>query len=320
MTVIATLLASIFFPVLTTVTGCGLEVKLDERTSFLQTGTDGSVKSEYSNLSIDISLGRHVALGFRNRLNRLVDGADFIKATDNLYLDLLAGSLELRVGKAQQEYGGFEYDDALPDLYYCGMYYNNFVGAFNWGVRASKVWEKGRLNLQAAVSPFATSPGEGLYAWNLCYKGTHGIWSPKWSVNLIDTPQDWRAGHLVLGNSFAAGPLTLELDYITRTDLRDFRPFEDWSLVSKLKYSAATFIDVFAKVNLDRNLSVEDLFVPAGTSCTAWGGGIEIFPRGEKRNLRLHLVYCNNGEHNISAGITWKMKLFKLYKNENHSP
>lgn len=305
------LAVTILFPCLCGALDWSLSVRVDERSSFLQSGDAGKLVSDYTNLDIQGSLDNRLSFRFRNRTNTLVRRGDFLTATDIMYLDYKVGSWEFLGGKFQQEYGGFEYDDNIVDLYFCGVYYDNFVGAFNYCANVSRLFPSGKLTFQFAKSPFSDRWTPDLYAYNLGYRGTHGIWSSKWSVNLFDTPMEWRTAHLALGNSFAFGPMTLQLDYITRTDLRDFRPFVDWSLVGKLLFSLGGHIDLFAKVNLDVNPSVEDLFVPMGTDCCGWGGGIELFPNGNRRDVRFHLVYCNNGVSNISAGVTWKMQMFK---------
>ena len=307
---IALLIGALLVPCICGAVDWGLSIRVDERSSFIQNGEDGRVHSDYTNLDIRGSLDNALSFRFRNRVNVLSSSGDFLTATDILYLQYRFGNWEVLAGKYQQEYGGYEYDEDIINLYFCGVYYDNFVGAFNWCVNVSRLTENGKITAQFARSPFSSRWNPDLFAYNLGYRGTHGIWSPKWSVNLFDTPEGWRTAHMSLGNSFAAGPVTVELDYITRTDTRDFRPFIDWSLAGKFLYSFGGHLDVFAKVSMDRNPSVADLFVPVGTDFFAWGGGLEFYPNANRRDVRMHLVYCNNGISNISAGVTWRVQLF----------
>ena len=71
----------------------------------------------------------------------------------------------------------------------------------------------------------------------------------------------------------------------------------------------------FLAENVDENGLTYDITVPAGEEYIYAGAGIEYFPLKE-RNLRLHLAYYwdsdHNHRHNVVLGVTYKFNLAKL--------
>ena len=64
-----------------------------------------------------------------------------------------------------------------------------------------------------------------------------------------------------------------------------------------------------------------------GTDIVRVGGGLEYYPLKSTKNLRLHLTYCYTDgkaadagvlrpqQSIIDAGVTWRMKLLNLKRN-----
>lgn len=71
----------------------------------------------------------------RHRLNKKNNDASFFDATDWLYLAYRKDNWELSAGKQVVAIGGYEYDAAPIDLYFCsggGTIYLAIAGVVQW--------------------------------------------------------------------------------------------------------------------------------------------------------------------------------------------
>ena len=287
-------------------------------------------KGRYLNIRLDGKLAENVSYSYRQRLNKPNKDATFFDATDWITIDYRLGNWTLSGGKQVVGIGGFEYDGAPIDLYFCSEYWNN-IACYQYG--ASLAWDtdsrNDRLMFQFCESPFRSNAlnvrNNEMFAYNIMWAGSHGIYSSLYSLNFIEYLPGRFINYLALGNRFTAGDFRLDLDFMNRSvSAKDFG--KDFSIMCELKWFPISCLDVFAKATHDRNLADEegDWCVTPGTSITRIGGGIEYYPIKDSKALRLHLNCCytfgkavtaaalQDRQTIIDAGITWKMNMLNL--------
>ena len=310
-------------------------LSVEARGDYQRDYVDGSVRDDecgfsgrYLNVKMSGRLGDKFSYSYRQRMSKASLDAGFFDATDWLHLDYQASPhWLLSAGKQVVDMGGYEYDRAPIDLYFCSEFWNN-VPCYAWGASvAYQPTAADKLRLQVCESPyrqFAAFAHEDLYSYNLMWYGTHGPWSTMWGVNLME----WTDGHYItyvaLGNELRfTDRLRLQLDLMNRAaDYQTFL-FRDCSVIGELSYRPSTRLNVFAKASYDvnRTHTRADQLVVAGTEITRVGGGVEYMPLGDDR-VRLHANYCYAFGTNanpagtmldrqslVDIGLTWRVKV-----------
>jgi hypothetical protein len=291
-------------------------------------------KGKYLNIRIDGDLVENVSYSYRQRLNKPSKDATFFDATDWITISYRLDNWTVSGGKQVVGIGGFEYDGAPIDLYFCSEYWNN-IACYQYG--ASLAWETNsrndKLMLQFCESPFRrnalNTENKEMFAYNIMWTGSHGLYSSLYSLNFIEYLPGKFINYLALGNRFTIGDFRIDLDFMNRAvSAKDFG--KDFSVMCELKWFPLKRLDIFAKATHDRNLSEEagDWCVAPGTSITRIGGGIEYYPVKDSKALRLHLNCCytygkvaettvlKDKQTIIDAGITWKMNMLNLKRKQ----
>lgn len=292
--------------------------KLDDESGF---------KGKYFNLRIDGLLGHGLSYSYRQRLNRANKDQSFFDATDWLTLSYAPNERwTLSAGKQVVAIGGYEYDAAPIDVYFYSELCST-IACYQFGASVTHTLRGGKDSFTAQVTQSPFRQNGDLYAYNLMWVGKHGWYNALWSVNMLE----WQKGHFInyiaLGNRFEAGPAVLELDFTNRaTDEHTFF-FRNCTVMGRLVVELCPYVHLFAKASYDVNhtSSVADLCVRPHTELTRLGGGVEIFPLKEKRNVRLHANYSytigtNSHEEAvlspklgmIDLGLTWRIDLMKF--------
>ncbi|MCF0175828.1 MAG: hypothetical protein HUJ94_03245 [Bacteroidales bacterium] len=280
------------------------KLEFDARMAFNSLVYDGNVidagtgfRGQYINFRVDGTLGKAVSYSYRQRLNRS-SNSTFFDATDWLYISgKVAPWLTLSGGKQVVAVGGFEYDRAPVDLYYCSEFWNT-IPCYQLGLSASMTASKNdSFLLQFCNSPMREVAGNNTYALNLMWYGKHGFWETIWSVNGIECLDGW-IGYVALGNRFNITDwLRLDLDLMDRyTSGTGF--FDDLSIMSELSAAPCPGLRVHAKYTFDMNNAVgsRDYLVLPGTEVNMVSAGAEYHPLPKMRdNLRLFAI----------AGYSW---------------
>lgn len=293
---------------------------------------DCGFKGQYLNLIIKGEINEKFSYSYRQRLNK-ISKTSFFEATDWLHLDYKPiEDVVLSGGKQVVAIGGYEYDRAPIDLYYCSEFWNN-VPCYEWGASASYSFNKGRDNLmfQFCESPFRSFYSNAdMYAYNLQWTGNHGLWSTLWSVNLMEWRQGRFINYIALGNEFNFTPrLRLQLDVMNRASSHQTFLFKDCSVMAELAYRPVPKLNLFGKFTYDVNRSgtAADMLVHDGTELKSVGAGLEFFPIRGKMDVRLHANYSyawgtntnlygvmQDRQSYVSVGATWSMNLLNWRK------
>ena len=254
---------------------------------------------------------------------------DFI---DWLALSYQVGRFGFTVGKDTLAIGTWELDYYDVDMHtsLASPFWHK-LSIYQWGgsVNYTTKDESTNIRFQFATSPFSTNLfKEKLYAYSLDLHAEYGFYSPIWSVNFAEYERGKFVNIITLGNAFAMGDFTLELDYVNRAaSIKRFFN-QEFSVNAQLIYNHKDKIEVFAKGGYDRYngsdyFGYEDeLFVPTEgyLSPSYWyvGGGVHYFPLRESRDLRLHGVVAYNNFANsvsISLGATYHFNLTQTILN-----
>lgn len=288
-------------------------------------------KGKYLNIRMDGNITDNVSYSYRQRLNKPDKDASFFDATDWITISYRLGDWTLSGGKQVVGIGGFEYDGAPIDLYFCSEFWNN-IACYQYGI--STTWAPGsgndRFTLQFCESPFRRNAlnidNKEMFAYNMMWTAEHGVFNSLYSVNFIEYLPGKFINYIALGNRFTFGDFRLDLDLMNRAlSARDLFG-RDFSVMCELRWSPLSCIDIFAKFTHDKNDTGQegDWCVKSGTSITRAGGGIEFFPIKDSKALRLHLNCCytsgdavdagvlRDRQTIIDAGLTWKMNMLNL--------
>lgn len=297
-------------------------------------------KGKYLKIFLDGYINKHFYYSYRQRLNRAHKDENFFDATDWVYLSYRPTEhWDISAGKQVVGIGGFEYDRAPIDLYFCSEYWNN-IACYQFG--ASVAYNIGdgsdRLMAQVCESPYSTHK-DFLFAYNLMWYGKHDWFNSIYSLNMIEYATGKHIYYVVLGNQFKFDNFTICLDYMNRATNGHAFFFKDFTIAGEVAYDIKNKLNVFAKVNYDVNKSgVEgDYSVLPGTELTRVGGGIEYYPlsRGRK-DLRLFAHYSYtwgvngniNGalqdkQHYWGVGVKWDIDVIsltrKIFKKDGNS-
>ena len=283
-------------------------------------------KVRYFNLRIDGQITPKFTYSWRQRFNRMNTASDFAHNTDWLHLTYRpTKNWAISAGKQVVMIGGWEYDRAPIDLYFCSEYWNN-VACYQLGASVAFTTNKGNdtLTFQACQSPYDTSDTD-YYAYNLYWMGSHGCYTALHSLNFSQYAPGKYDAYVVLGNQFKFGDATIQLDLMNRGVSARELFFQNFSIMGEASYLIADRVNIFAKVSYDKvgeEYPAGPLFLFPGTEMTRVGGGVEYYPLGGKgnRDVRLHAAYAYNFGNNtnpagtaldkgsyLTVGITWKI-------------
>ena len=310
----------------------GVEVRFDYLNEALNGdeiyGATG-FKARYFNIRMDGQIAPKFSYSWRQRFSRPnVDGT-FVNNTDWLHLTYKANdNWSFSAGKQVVWIGGWEYDRAPIEIYYCSEYWNN-VNCFQLGASATYTTNKANesFTFQICQSPYGplglNKNLDDLYAYNLYYFGSHGCYTAIHSVNFSEYQKGKFDAYFVLGNQFKLGNTTLELDFMNRGATAKEFMLKNYSIMAELSQMVAQRVNLFAKVTYDKaGADAQPLFVYPNTDLTRIGGGIEYYPMGHlgNRDVRLHAAYVYNTGKNddpngtaldkgsfFTFGITWKI-------------
>ncbi len=316
-----------------------LNLNIEARLDYMQEYRQGDkvnaasgFKGKYLNIIMNGNLGAGFSYSYKQRLNKPHSDATFFDATDWLHVTYTIKNWSISAGKQVAGIGGFEYDAAPIDLYFCSEYWNN-IPCYQIGASAAYTTNDGndKIMLQFCESPFrrsAVNPDQKeMFAYNAIWYGSHDFYSSIWSVNMIEYAPGKFINYIALGNRFTFSGFTIDLDIMNRAVGGGGFLGRDMSFMFNAGWNPVDRLTVFVKCTHDFNNSDKagDWCVTPGTSVTRIGGGIEYFP---VRNLRLHLNYCytdgTNGaaggalqprQNIIDAGITWKMDVLNIKKH-----
>ena len=290
---------------------------------------DCGFRGQYLNLILDGDINEHFSYNYRQRLNK-ISTTPFFEATDWLYLSYRPiQQLTLSGGKLAVAIGGYEYDRAPIDLYYCSEFWN-IVPCYEWGGSVAYTFNQGKDNImfQFCESPFRCFYNHAdMYAYNLLWTGKHGIWNTLWSVNMMEWKQGRFINYIALGNELNFSPkVRLQLDFMNRATSHQTFLFKDCSVMAELAFRPIDKVNVFGKYTYDVNRSGNeaDLLVFDGSELHSVGAGIEYYPIRKKMDVRIHANYSYAWGNNtnpdgimkdrqqyFTIGATWSMNFFK---------
>lgn len=296
-------------------------------------------KVRYFNLRMDGQITSHFSYSWRQRFNRVNSLSDFAENTDWLTLTYKpTENWAISAGKQVVMIGGFEYDRAPMDLYFCSEYWNN-VACYQIGASVAYTTRDSNdtILFQVCQSPYQKSapnliqngngswvPRNNLLAYNLYWTASYDWYTGLHSLNLVEYQRGKYDFYLVLGNQFKFGDATIQIDLMDRcTDIEDF---DNFSIMGEVAYLFGDCVNLFAKATYDT--ASEDyapgLYIQPGTSICRVGGGVEYYPLGRRgsRDVRLHAAYAYNFGDNtnpagtaldkgsyLTVGLTWRIDI-----------
>lgn len=210
----------------------------------------------------------------------------------------------ISAGKAPLVFGGWEYDAPPIDLYMTSQYWNN-IYCFQFMARGQYNTKDGKNSIIAEVGNSIFTPeGKmfgGLYSYSLLWYGRYDVFNSAYSVNIEEYERGKMLYHVISGNQFKAGPMTIEADLIWRYAGKG-KAFDDFSVVGKVIGNCNGWANVFGKVGYERNFSNDFNYTVAyGKQSIYYGVGAEVFPVKKKDVFRVHAflknyVMCGQGE------------------------
>lgn len=287
-------------------------------------------EGKFLNIRMDGNIGKGFAYSYRQRLNKANKDQSFFDATDWIYLTYTKENWSVSAGKQVVGIGGYEYDRAPIDLYFCSEYWNN-IPCYQFGVSGAYTTDSGsdKFLVQFCESPFNNEVND-MYAYNIMWYGNHGWFNTIYSVNMIEYAPGKYVNYIVLGNKFNIDRVSLELDVMNRAASGHTFIGKDVSVMGELSWRPNNRFNVFGKVTYDVNNTetVADLCVLPGTEVTRVGAGVEYYPLKDATNdVRLHAsasyTFGDNGnvagalldkQTFLNVGLTWKMNLLKWKK------
>ena len=304
-------------------------------------GGSSGLKVRYVNLRMDGQISKMFSYSWRQRFSKVNTASDFVDNMDWLHLTFKPNqNWGISAGKQVVMIGGFEYDRAPIDLYFCSEYWNN-VACYQLGASVTFTTTKGNdsLTLQMCHSPYLKSPnnyGEDvngnmvqladLFAYNLLWSGSHGCFSALYSLNFSEYQRNKYDVYVVLGNQFKFGDATIQLDLMNRGVSAKELLFDNFSVMGEFSYLIAKRVNVFARATYDKvgDNYPKGLFLYPGTEMMRVGGGVEYYPLGGRgnRDVRLHAAYAYNFGNNtnpagtavdkgsyLTVGLTWRIDI-----------
>ena len=310
------------------------ETRIDYSGEFLKSnGSNGtaSFNGKYLNVILSGTIGEDFSYAYRQRLNKAHADQSFFDATDWLYLTYAPSrNWQFSAGKQVVAIGGYEYDRAPIDLYFCSEYWNN-IACYQFGVSATYATNSGndKFLFQVCQSPFRAN-ADNMYAYNLMWMGSHKWYQSIWTLNLIEHNPKEQIAYLALGNQFTFGNFRLQLDYMLRASNHDML-FKDYSIMGEASYTIADKLNIFGRATYDVNSTtgaINDFCVMPNTELTRFGAGVEFYPLPKNnRSIRLHAFYhytlghngnpngvLQDGQSMFSIGLKWKIDIVSIAK------
>ena len=307
-----------------------VELRADYQREYINGKTiddNSGFKGKYLNIAMSGNINDHFSYSIRHRLNKTSFDSSFFDATDWAWIAYTLNNWEISAGKQVVAIGGYEYDRAPIDLYFCSEFWNN-VACYQFGVSGGYTFNNGndKIIAQFCQSPFRNLHGD-MYAYNLIWYGNHGIFSGIYSANLIEYAPGRFINYLSLGNKLSYENVSFEFDFMNRATSHQTFLFKDVTLIGELAWKPIKQLNVFGKVSYDvNNTNNNDFYVLPGTEMTRIGGGIEYFPFvNDKHEIRIHADYCytmgtntnsesslHNNHSYFDVGLTWKFDIIKL--------
>ena len=312
----------------------GVEARFD----YLNQAVDGNhdvagsgFKARYFNLRMDGQISSKFSYSWRQRFNRVNSFSEFAQNTDWLHLTYKpTQNWAISAGKQVLMIGGWEYDRAPIDLYFCSEFWNN-VSCYQIGASVAYTTNEGNdtILFQACQSPYDTiSYALDYYAFNLYWSGSHGCYTALYSLNFMQYAPGKYDKYVALGNQFKFGDATLQLDLMSRGPKAEDLLFDNFSIMGEFSYLIAKRVNVFAKATYDKigSSAVAASGLIPGTEITRIGGGVEYYPLGGRgnRDIRLHAAYAYNFGNNtnldgtavgkgsfLTVGLTWRIDIVK---------
>ncbi|MBQ2784332.1 MAG: porin [Alistipes sp.] len=308
----------------------GVEARFD----YLHEAIDGTkingnsgFKVRYFNLRMDGQITPKFSYSWRQRFNRMNSLSDFAQNTDWLHLTYRpTENWAISAGKQVVMIGGWEYDRAPIELYFCSEYWNN-VACYQLGASVAYTTNEGNdtLTFQFCQSPYDHAEAD-YFAYNLYWSGQHGFFSALYSLNFSQYAPGKYDAYVVLGNQFQFGDAKLQLDLMNRGVSARELLFDNFSIMGEFSYLVADRVNIFAKATYDKvgNNYASGLFLYPGSEITRLGGGVEYYPLSHKgnRDIRLHAVYAHtlgtntnpaptavNKQSYLTVGLTWKIDI-----------
>lgn len=296
-------------------------------------------KGRFLNVRADGNIGEGFSYSYRQRLNKNSDDATFFDATDWLYLTYKKNNWELSAGKQVVNIGGYEYDAAPIDLYFCSEWWQN-ISCYQFGVSAGYSFNDGKdkLVFQVCESPWRITTviddaGEAvkitqdeMYAYNLMWTSSHGCLNTIYTLNMMEYLPGHYVSYISLGNRFDMENCAVELDLMNRaTSVQAFLG-KNYSVIGKVEWRPTDKLKVFGKASYDVNNTGtgKDYLVADGCEITRVGAGVEYFPVEGSKDVRLHAVgsysFGDSGsvlldnQTFLTVGVTWKMNLLSFNK------
>ena len=318
-----------------------LTLRLEARFDYMQEYVDdlkvndnSGFKGRYLNIRMDGNLMDGLSYSYRQRLNKPIANASFFDATDWLHLTYTHKNWSVSAGKQIVAIGGYEYDRAPIDLYFCSEYWNN-IACYQLGVSGAYTTSDGKdkILFQVCESPFrkngANVDNEEMFAYNLMWYGNHGFFGTMYSVNFMEYLPGKFINYISLGHRFTFGKFALELDIMNRAMSGSDFFLNDYSVMGELSWKPIDRLNVFVRATYDRNNTVTgDFCVAPGTDLLRAGIGVEFYPIKNYRNLRLHLNGCyTDGDSPMTtvlrpeqtimdAGLTWHMNMLNIKRKK----
>ncbi len=315
----------------TTLFSLSTDVRIDWQLDRHDGVTDDSntgFKGRYIILRADGSIVKGLTYSWRQRFNKFTADQSFFDSTDWLYLNYAIDRWNFQAGKQIVAVGGWEYDAYPVNIFGGSVFWNN-MPCYQLGVQASAdITSRDRLSAQVVQSPFFTKDNRNMYAYNLMWSGSHGIFKALYSANLMEYDKGRFISYLSLGNRFDLGKVNVDIDFMNRAASGQTFMFKDCTVVGEVGVKLGNRWKVSGKVTYDVNRAEKeaDFTVLPGTELTMAGGVVEFYPLlKDKTDLRLHAgAYYSWGTNANSAdlmqnktfflttGITWHMNFLNL--------
>ena len=296
-------------------------------------------KGRFLNVRADGNIGEGFSYSYRQRLNKNSDDASFFDATDWLYLTYKKNNWELSAGKQVVNIGGYEYDAAPIDLYFCSEWWQH-ISCYQFGVSAGYSFNDGKdkLVFQVCESPWRITTvidddGEAvkitqdeMYAYNLMWTSSHGSLNTIYTLNMMEYLPGHYVSYISLGNRFDMENCAVELDLMNRATSGQAFLGKNYSVIGKVEWRPTDKLKVFGKASYDVNNTGtgKDYLVADGCEITRVGAGVEYFPLEGSKDVRLHAVgsysFGDSGsvlldkQTFLTVGVTWKMNLLSFNK------
>lgn len=310
-------------------------LRLEARADYQREYVDGSevedncgFKGKFLNIRMDGKLGNGFSYSYRQRLNKPNKDASFFDATDWINLTYSTGALSFGGGKQVVAIGGYEYDAAPIDLYFCSEYWHH-IPCYQVGVSAAYTIGGGsdKFMVQVCQSPWRANAGD-MYAYNLMWCASYSNFSTLCSANMMEVYPGKYINYIALGTELQVGECKLRLDLMNRASDEHAFWGKDISVVGEAEWLPNEHLTLFAKATYDVNNTDGslDLCVLPGTEITRVGAGVEYYPmKNGSKDVRLHANACYTFGKNgnlagalidkqtlVDVGLTWRIDMLGL--------